>query len=124
MLDNWFSQQQIQIPKVRLIIFELKHSTIRFISIFEQNGTISVILFQIKLSAETYGYRTNANGKSLRNKQVWTLSPSGDGESVVLRSHLDRYIAVDQFGNVTCDQVYCLRTNIQKLSLSFIKTFS
>ena len=56
-------------------------------------------------SAETYGYRTNANGKSLRNKQVWTLSPSGDGESVVLRSHLDRYIAVDQFGNVTCDQV-------------------
>ena len=56
-------------------------------------------------SAETYGYRTNANGKSLRNKQVWTLTPSGDGESVVLRSHLDRYIAVDQFGNVTCDQV-------------------
>ena len=56
-------------------------------------------------SAETFGYRINANGKSLRNKQVWTLTPSGDGESVILKSHLDRYVAVDQFGNVTCDQV-------------------
>ena len=56
-------------------------------------------------SAETYGYRTNANGKTLRNKQIWSLIPSGDGESVILKSHLDRYIAVDQFGNVTCDQV-------------------
>ena len=56
-------------------------------------------------SAETYGYRTNANGKALRNKQVWTLRPSGEGESVILKSHLDRYISVDQFGNVTCDQV-------------------
>ena len=37
--------------------------------------------------------------------QVWILEPSGDGDSVVLRSHLNRFIAVDQFGNVTCDQV-------------------
>jgi hypothetical protein len=37
--------------------------------------------------------------------QVWILEPSGDGDSVILRSHLNRFIAVDQFGNVTCDQV-------------------
>ena len=75
---------------------------------YSKKNNVNLNLFEIEHSAETYGYRTNANGKSLRNKQVWTLSPSGDGESVVLRSHLDRYIAVDQFGNVTCDQVYFL----------------
>jgi len=56
------------------------------------------------LSAETFGFRINANGKALKKKQVWILEPSGEGESVVLRSHLNRYLAVDQFGNVTCDQ--------------------
>jgi hypothetical protein len=57
------------------------------------------------LSAETFGYRTNANGKALKKKQVWILEPSGDGDTIVMRSHLNKYIAVDQFGNVTCDQV-------------------
>jgi len=57
------------------------------------------------LSAETFGFRVNANGKSLKKKQVWVLEPSGDGESVSLKSHLGKYLAVDQFGNVTCDQV-------------------
>jgi len=57
------------------------------------------------LSAETFGFRVNANGKSLKKKQVWVLEPSGDGESVSLRSHLGKYLAVDQFGNITCDQV-------------------
>ena len=72
----------------------------QYISIFYFNDNILNCY-----SAETFGYRINANGKSLRNKQVWTLTPSGDGESVILKSHLDRYVAVDQFGNVTCDQV-------------------
>ena len=68
--------------------------------------TIGLINSKYKyLSAETFGFRTNANGKALKKKQVWILEPSGDGESVVLRSHLNKYVAVDQFGNVTCDQV-------------------
>ena len=68
--------------------------------------TIGLINSKYKyLSAETFGFRTNANGKSLKKKQVWILEPSGDGESVVLRSHLNKYLAVDQFGNVTADQV-------------------
>ena len=68
--------------------------------------TIGLINSKFKyLSAETFGFRTNANGKALKKKQIWVLEPSGDGESVALKSHLNKYIAVDQFGNVTCDQV-------------------
>lgn len=67
--------------------------------------TIGLINSQYKyLSAETFGYKINANGKALKKKQVWVLEPSGDGDTIVLRSHLNRYIAVNQFGNVTCDQ--------------------
>ncbi|XP_013793847.1 protein singed-like, partial [Limulus polyphemus] len=56
------------------------------------------------LTAETFGCKVNANGSALKKKQMWTLEPyGGDDGSVCLRSHLDKYMAVDQFGNVTCD---------------------
>ena len=68
--------------------------------------TIGLVNSKFKyLSAETFGYKINANGKALKKKQVWILEPSGDGDTIVMRSHLNKYIAVDQFGNVTCDQV-------------------
>lgn len=50
--------------------------------------------------------QVNANGAALKKKQLWTLEPCCQGEeqaAVRLRSHLGRYLAVDQFGNVTCD---------------------
>lgn len=53
------------------------------------------------LTAETFGFKINANGSSLKKKQLWTLE--GSEHQVFLRSHLDRYMAVDQFGNVTCE---------------------
>ena len=56
------------------------------------------------LSAESFGFRVNCSGKSMKKKQVWLLEPFGDGDSVCLKSHLDKYLAVDQFGNVTCHQ--------------------
>ena len=92
----WFCKilWAIQVGKIEIIKY--------YVSGYQLFYFIYVMTF---ISAETYGYRTNANGKSLKNKQYWTLSPSGDGESVILKSHLGRYIAVDQFGNVTCDQV-------------------
>jgi len=55
------------------------------------------------LSAETFGFKINANGKTMKKKQVWILEPYGDGDSICLRSHLHKYLAVDQFGNVTCE---------------------
>jgi len=55
------------------------------------------------LSAETFGFKINANGKAMKKKQVWILEPYGDGDSICLRSHLHKYLAVDQFGNVTCE---------------------
>jgi len=81
----------------------------------EQNGqeqpsqgdgswTIGLINSKHKyLSAETFGFKVNANGKTMRKKQVWTLEPSGDGDTICLRSHLNKFLAVDQFGNVTCE---------------------
>ena len=68
--------------------------------------TVGLVNSRLKyLTAETFGFKTNANGKSLKKKQVWLLEPSDDGKSVTLKSYLDKYLSVDQFGNVTCDQV-------------------
>lgn len=58
------------------------------------------------LTAETFGFKINANGASLKKKQIWTLEPSssnGSESTIFLRSHLDKYLAVDSFGNVTCE---------------------
>jgi len=67
--------------------------------------TIGLVNSKFKyLSAEKFGYRTNANGKSLKKMQIWLLEPAEDGKSVTLKSHMEKFLAVDQFGNVTCDQ--------------------
>jgi len=61
------------------------------------------------LTAETFGFKINANGISLKKKQTWRLEPagvvgtSGGEEVILLKSHLGKYLAVDSFGNVTCD---------------------
>ncbi|CAG7836451.1 unnamed protein product [Allacma fusca] len=71
-----------------------------------EKGVWSVGIINSKhkyLTAETFGFKINANGLYLKKKQTWLLEPSGDGDTICLRSHLDRYLAVDQYGNVTCD---------------------
>ncbi|KAJ1527247.1 hypothetical protein ONE63_008772 [Megalurothrips usitatus] len=72
-----------------------------------QKGCWTIGLINSKfryLTAETFGFKINANGASLKKKQVWTLEPASGGDSVIyLRSHLDKYLAVDSFGNVTCE---------------------
>ncbi|KAK9721423.1 Fascin domain [Popillia japonica] len=75
----------------------------------QQRGcwTIGLINSKYKyLTAETFGFKINANGASLKKKQIWTLEPdtsSGNDTCVYLKSHLDKYLAVDSFGNVTCE---------------------
>jgi len=66
--------------------------------------TIGLVNSKFKyLSAETFGFKVNANGTAMKKKQVWVLEPYGDGDSICLKSHLGKYLAVDQFGNVTCE---------------------
>lgn len=55
------------------------------------------------LTAETFGFKVNSNGTGLKKKQMWTLEPYGEDDAVCLRSHLEKYLSVDQFGNVTCE---------------------
>ncbi|XP_075232061.1 fascin domain-containing protein singed isoform X1 [Lycorma delicatula] len=65
--------------------------------------TIGLINCQFRyLTAEIFGFKINANGTSLKKKQIWRLEPAAGGE-IYLKSHLDKYLAVDSFGNVTCE---------------------
>ncbi|KAF2357589.1 Fascin domain, partial [Trinorchestia longiramus] len=54
------------------------------------------------LTAETFGYKINANGVSLKKKQLWMLEPA-ERDLICFKSHLNKYLAVDQYGNVKCE---------------------
>ncbi|CAH1273843.1 fascin-2-like [Branchiostoma lanceolatum] len=55
------------------------------------------------LTAEIFGNKVNVTGNSLKKKQTWTIEQDPEGESVYLRSHLDRFLTSDRHGNVSCD---------------------
>uniref|UniRef100_A0A8C4SRX1 Fascin n=2 Tax=Erpetoichthys calabaricus TaxID=27687 RepID=A0A8C4SRX1_ERPCA len=54
------------------------------------------------LTAETFGFKINASATNMKKKQIWTLEKdSNDSNVVFLKSHLGRYLATDEYGNVT-----------------------
>ena len=82
--------------------------------------TVGLINGQYKyLTAETFGHKINANGTGLKKKQLWSIEPYPltdedaavnvdpsellDQEHVAIKSHLNCYLAVDSYGNVTCE---------------------
>ena len=79
--------------------------------------TVGLVNGQYKyLTAETFGFKINANGIAMKKKQQWTIEPYplddpaahacddlSDQEHVAIKSHMDCYLAVDSFGNVTCE---------------------
>jgi len=67
--------------------------------------TVGLLNSSLKyLTAETFGFKVNSNGVALKKKQLWTLEAFGDSsEAICLKSHLGKYLSVDQFGNVTCE---------------------
>lgn len=70
--------------------YELIHTNGDMLSANQQKGcwTIGLINGQHKyMTAETFGYKLNANGASLKKKQMWALEPS-TSESMCSLLHL------------------------------------
>lgn len=54
------------------------------------------------LTAETFGFKINANGANMKTKQIWTLeTKAGDDQYIYLRSPHKRYLAGNEKGEVT-----------------------
>lgn len=67
--------------------------------------SVGLVNYQGKyFTAETFGFKINAAGTTMRKKQVWTIEHDANEDDVIyIRSHLGRYLAADKRGNVTCE---------------------
>lgn len=93
-------QQQRKTVKMNGRSCELIHANGDLLLQNQQKGwwTIGLINGLHKyMTAETFGYKLNANGTSLKKKQLWTLEPSNTGESEYLKMHLSQSIWWNDF---------------------------
>ena len=66
---------------------------------------VGLVNHQLKyLTAESFGFKINASGATLRKKQTWTVEQDPlEEDTVYIKSHTGRYLAGDKKGNATCD---------------------
>lgn len=55
------------------------------------------------LTAESFGFKINANGLALRKKQMWTFEQEAGNNAGYLKSAQGRYVVADKNGNIRCD---------------------
>jgi len=55
------------------------------------------------LTAESFGFKINANGLALRKKQMWTFEQEAGSNLGYLKSPQGRYVVADKNGNIRCD---------------------
>lgn len=55
------------------------------------------------MTAETFGFKVNASGVTLKKKQIWTIEQDANEETVYIRSSLGRYMSSDKYGTVTVE---------------------
>lgn len=55
------------------------------------------------LTAESFGFKINANGLALRKKQMWTFEQEAGSNQGYFKSSQGRYIVADKNGNIRCD---------------------
>ena len=56
------------------------------------------------LTLETFGFKLNVDGVSMKKKQIWTLEQDQGSDICYFRSHLNRYMSADPKGNVKCEE--------------------
>uniref|UniRef100_A0A2C9JG25 Fascin n=1 Tax=Biomphalaria glabrata TaxID=6526 RepID=A0A2C9JG25_BIOGL len=55
------------------------------------------------LTAESFGFKINVSGTSLKKKQTFILEQDSQEEVVYIKSHTGRYLSADKYGNVSCE---------------------
>ncbi len=55
------------------------------------------------LTAESFGFKINANGSALRKKQIWAFEQEAGESTGYFKSSQGRYLLADKNGNIQCD---------------------
>lgn len=71
------------------------------------------------LTAESFGFKINVSGASLKKKQTFILEQDPLEEVLYIRSHTGRYLSADKYGNVTCEAEE--RDQMEKFSVEYDK---